>query len=72
MLFAPIFYNLCVVCIVFRMSVREGPWNMTTMSLAKTTIFMFGVLDSKVIRSLIIEHCKRQFQMQRNKAGRQP
>jgi hypothetical protein len=43
-----------VVCSVFRMSLREGPWNMTIMSSAKTTIFRFGVLESKAIRSLIV------------------
>ena len=43
-----------VVCILLRMSGREGPCIMIIMSSAKTTILTFASLGSSVIRSLII------------------
>ena len=43
-----------VVCIILRMSGREGPCIMIKMSSAKTTILTFASLESSFIRSLMI------------------
>ena len=43
-----------MVCIIFRISEREGPCIMIKMSSAKTTILTFASLESTFIRSLMI------------------
>jgi hypothetical protein len=43
-----------VLCTVVRIAGWEGPCIISNMSSAKVTVFMFGVLDIRTIRSLIM------------------
>ena len=52
--FTPVVYGWSVVCIIFRMSEREGPCIMIIMSSAKTSILTFASLESTFITSLMI------------------